>query len=505
MKRMRVPSLTALAALLCAAATAASAQVFDAAAAARVSPAPSGAAAAVTRVSVAGMPSALTTTPAALAPAFAAPASAPSALSAAPAASVAVPASAAAAQAAPALSAAPKRAAADGPTPLQEPLRPGERWHGGDPRMGEGDVLVHDGPRGRELVPLSSFEEPIEPVDWRSSRAKLDRTFDGSRASGRDDDGVPGAPHDGVAPALAKPSAPALKTSAAVPAPARRSFASSLGWKLALGALLFLLTPGIALAQTAGAPITITISSTLSLLAAVRPAASAIGALAGAIYGMSAARSKDGSEVSAAETFSSVLRYGALGGAAVYMLFDVTNMAFAGSTGAGIQPLSSAIVTAALGRTAFQGKFMDAATTSADRIVGAFPAVAAALGISLGVAAGFVAIPAWTTMALGAMTVTGVAVAIYTAVFKLGRSPADGPALMGKGYVLQSLMTGLSLATSGPYLPVIFGLMGAAGFGLVLWATGRELWSLIPKKTPPPPPPGTPAERMTPQSFMVDP
>lgn len=399
------------------------------------------------------------------------------------AAAVQPAASAVAPAAARALSA--KAAAGDGPTPFQEPIRPG----------GPDDVMVHDGPRGRLLVPLSSYEAPETPDGWTTSRSRLNKTFDGSKD--RDDaaaDGPVTGSYGAASAPLARPSAVAAAAPASVPAPASpaRSRAASLGWKIALAVALMVLTPGIALAQTATAPVVITAATTLSILAALRPAASVLGGIAGAVYGMTAARPKDGTEASSGEMFASVLRYGAIGAAGVYMLFDVSSLVFTGPTGAGLQPLSSAVVTAALGRTAFQGKFMDAATTSADRIVGAFPAVAAALGISLAAAVGFVAPPLAVTIALGAMSATGVMTAVYTALFKLGRSPLDGPALMGKGYVLQALMTGLALAVSNPWLHWPFALMGAWGFGLVLWAMGRELLSFLPGRAVPAPAPTTP-------------
>jgi hypothetical protein len=419
-----------------------------------------------------------------LAPSFSAPSVAPSgAAAAAPSAPRA---------AAPALAA--SRAAADGPTPLQEPLQPGERWHGGDPRLGTGDEMVHDGPRGRELVPLSSFENSVEPVGWRSSRAKLDKTFDG--ATGRKDlnDAAPvaGADGSGAAP-LARASASAPRAAAAVPAaPASRARrVIPFAVKAAVAVALLLMVPSVAMAATTAAVGTFSVASTLEIMAAIRPAAAAVGAIAGAVYGMIAARSQDGSETSSGAALSSVLRYGALGGAAVYMLLDVTSLAFIGPTAAGgLQPLSSAVVTAALGRTAFQGKFMDPKTTAADRIIGAFPAVAAALGISLGVVGlGFAATPLAVTAALGAMTVTGVTTALYTALFKLGRSPLDGPDKMGKGFVLQALMLGMALAVTNPYLFWFFAAMGAAGFGLTLWTMGKELLSFLPGRAVPAPAP----------------
>ncbi|MDE2509766.1 MAG: hypothetical protein KGL74_01470, partial [Elusimicrobia bacterium] len=97
--------------------------------------------------------------------------------------------------------------------------------------------------------------------------------------------------------------------------------------------------------------------------------------------------------------------------------------------------------------------------------------------------------PPLAALAMGAMTVTGVATALYAAIFKLGRSPLAGPALMAKGYVLQALMTGMALAVANPYLTWIFAAMGAAGFALVLWTMGRELISFLPGHAEPAPPP----------------
>jgi hypothetical protein len=398
----------------------------------------------------------------------------------------------------PVLAAAPVLpAAADGPTPLQLSHLTGHS----DPRMGTGNEMVHDGPRGRNLVSIREFEAPMTPDGWETTRSLSARTFDGTAARKDLQSAEPAvAPADaaGSASPLARATPAAAKTTASVPAaaPARRS--RVLPWTLnALVLLTLLLMPSIALAAApvaagaaAAVPLTMSVAQTVGILAAIRPAASAVGAIAGAIYGMIVSRPKDGSEASSGEMLSSVLRYGALGGASVYMLLDVTSLAFIGPTAAGgLQPLSSAVVTAALGRTAFQGKFLDAATSSADRIVGAFPAVAAALGISLGVVGfGLIAPPLTLTIAMGAMTVTGVAVALYSALFKLGRSPLDGPSRMAKGYVLQALMTGLSLAVTNPYLAWIFAAMGAAGFGFVLWTMGKELLSFLPGRGTPLPP-----------------
>jgi len=48
---------------------------------------------------------------------------------------------------------------------------------------------------------------------------------------------------------------------------------------------------------------------------------------------------------------------------------------------------------------------------------------------------------------------------------------------MAKGYVVQALMMGLALAMTNPWLFWSFALMGAAGFGLVLYTTALEVWA----------------------------
>jgi len=124
------------------------------------------------------------------------------------------------------------------------------------------------------------------------------------------------------------------------------------------------------------------------------------------------------------------MRYGVLGGAGVYALLDVTQLVFSGTAAIGLQPLTSAVAIAALGRTAFQDKFMDPATSSADRVFGAFPAVAAAVGISvtMGVAALAVpTLPLAVTIATAAMAATGVATALYAALFKPAARRSTAP------------------------------------------------------------------------------
>jgi hypothetical protein len=433
----------------------------------------------------------------------ASPALAASALTAIPAASVsaAAPApSAASAAAAPAparaLAAAP--AAADGPTPLQAPLRPGEH---GDPRMGTGDTMVHDGPRGRWLVPLSSFEQPLEPSDWNASRGRLNKTFDGSaeRGSAPDVDGK-----DSSAPSiLAKPDALAAsaRTAAALPVPSAspiRRTGTSFAVKALLVAALLLAVPGVALAAPVAGPLAVHAAS-LSFLASIHPTASAAGALAGMIYGMFAARPKDGSAASTGDMFASILRYGVLGGAGAYTLLNLTQLAFGGAA-IGLEPLTSAIAIAALGHTAFQEKFMYPTTTSADRIFSTFPAVAAAVGISVavGLSATALAVPTFAAaLATNLMASTGVATALYAAIFKPGVSPIDGPALMAKGFVLQALMMGLALAMTNQFLFWQFALMGLAGYAMVLYATAREIWAHRPGAPAQPLPPAPPASTGT--------
>jgi hypothetical protein len=274
---------------------------------------------------------------------------------------------------------------------------------------------------------------------------------------------------------------------AAPRAPVRRG--SAFGRAALVAAFVLLALPSFAFAAT-GAP-TFTAAASVSLLAGVQPLASALGAVGGAIYGLIAARPKDGSAPSAGDTFSSMLHYGVLGGAGAYVLLDLTQLAFGAATAlGGLRPLSSAVTTAALGRTAFQGKFADPATSSADRIVGAFPAVAAAVGLSIGIMTALSTAVSLSTVALGAMATTGVVGALYAAIFVPGRSPADGPARMAKGYVLQALMSGLAIALTNPWLVWPFAALGAAGFALVLWTIGRELLSRLPASasTPPAPP-----------------
>ncbi|MFI5350053.1 MAG: hypothetical protein ACHQ2Z_10950 [Elusimicrobiota bacterium] len=293
----------------------------------------------------------------------------------------------------------------------------------------------------------------------------------------------------------AVPSA-AASAKAVPPAARSKRTGMSLGAKALIVAALLIAIPGLALAAPVAGPIGATAAASLSLLASLQPLAAAAGALAGAIYGMFAARPKDGSAASSGEVFSSILHYGVLGGAGAYVLMDLSQIVFTGASAIGLQPLTSAIAIAALGRTAFQDKFTDPNTTGADRIMGAFPAVAAAVGISVGVIASALVLPTLTfVIATSLMAVTGVATAFYASTYKPARSYAAGPSMMAKGYVLQALMMGLALAVKSPFLFWPFAAMGAAGFALVLWATALQIWSLRPgapaQPLPPSPPPKT--------------
>lgn len=240
---------------------------------------------------------------------------------------------------------------------------------------------------------------------------------------------------------------------------------------------LVLALPGIAMAAAPGAA---TVAS-VSLLSSVHPLATAFAAVAGSVYGLIAAHKKEGGAPSSGEALASVLRYGILAGAGTYVLLGLTQGLFMGFTAETVAPLPTALATAALGQSAFQGKFTDPTSTPADRIMGAFPAIAAAVGISVGV----VALSALTlslpfTLAAGAMSVTGVASAFYAALYKPGKSSADGAAAMGRGYVLQSLMTGLALTVTNPYLIAPFALLALWGFWNVISATSREMWGALP-------------------------
>src|SRR5262249_28451550 len=156
---------------------------------------------------------------------------------------------------------------------------------------------------------------------------------------------------------------------------------------------------------------------------------------------------------------------GVTGAAGVYLLLGLAQVPFVGLSAIGSNPLATAVATAVLGRNAFQGSFTDPSKSSADRIMGAFPAVAAALGLSAGIAAvTFAAAPVslLAATATGMMTITGISSAIYAAMYTPGKSPAAGPASMTRGYVLQTLMSGMALAVAAnPYTVLPFAVLGA--------------------------------------------
>jgi hypothetical protein len=282
---------------------------------------------------------------------------------------------------------------------------------------------------------------------------------------------------------------PAMKASAASqdvqpPSPSPVQTTRSRGFSrvataVLIGALILALP---ATAFAAGVP-ALAAGTSLAWLSSIHPTASALAGVAGAVYGVVAAHRNSATPPSAGEILSAAVRYGLLSGAGTYFLLDLVKVPFLGLAAAGVNPLPAAVATAALGQSAFQGKFADPATSSADRIMSAFPAVASALGLSVGV--GALLMSAGTAMLLStltvnAMAVTGVAAAIFAALFQPGRSSAAGPAAMAKGYVLQSLMSGLALAVTNPYLMVPFLALAAWGFWDVVSTAGGELLALLP-------------------------
>lgn len=253
----------------------------------------------------------------------------------------------------------------------------------------------------------------------------------------------------------------------------RRSF---LG-RAALAAGVFIAQPAMAIAAQAPAIIEPGAMTIISLYA---PLATAITAVLGALFGLWSSRSKDGSSANAGQVFSTAMSYGAIAGAAAFALIDLTQVLFLGASAAALAPLTFAVVTASLAQSAFSAKFMDPATTPADRIMGAFPAVAMAFGLGIGA---FALIAPTGLLALSTMMLmaTSAATALYTALFRLEKSAAGGPAAMGRGFVLQTLMTGLALALGpSPYALFFFGL-GVLGFASVMRTTATEFWASVPE------------------------
>lgn len=280
--------------------------------------------------------------------------------------------------------------------------------------------------------------------------AKLDAMFDGS------------ASRSGEADAVAAPAAKPV-----------RSFLR----RAAFAAGVFIATPGIALAAQAPAVVE---PGAMAIIGSYSPLATAIAAVIGALFGLWSSRSRDGGAVNAGHVFASALSSGAITGAAAFTLIDLTKVAFLGASAAALTPLTAAVATAALAQTAFAAKFMDPGTTPADRIMGAFPAVAMAFGLSVGAVA---FLPAATMLTVGtaALMITGAATALFTALFRLEKSPATGPAAMGRGFVLQALMTGLALALGPTPYALFFFALGMVGFALVMSATAKEIWAAVPQ------------------------
>jgi len=290
----------------------------------------------------------------------------------------------------------------------------------------------------------------IEDQQAPANGAKLDTMFDGAttRAEG----------------------------AAAVAAPAVKPARTFLG-RAALSAGVFLATPGIALAAAAPAAAE---AGKMLLVSDYAPLATAIAAVIGALFGLWSTRTKDGSSANAGQVFSATLSHGAIAGAAAFALIDLVKVAFLGASGAALAPLTAAVATAALAQSAFAAKFTDPATTPADRVMGAFPAVAMAFGLGIG-AVTLLAPVGVLALSTAALMATGAATALYTALFRLEKSPAGGPAAMGRGFVLQTVMTGLALSLGPTPYGLFFLALGGWGFLTVMRTTSAEVWSVVPE------------------------
>ncbi len=261
----------------------------------------------------------------------------------------------------------------------------------------------------------------------------------------------------------------------AAPSPAAGRRTGRLAAAVAGG--VFLTQPAVALAAAVPAAVD---PGALALIGFYAPLATVVAAVIGALYGLWSSRSPDGTPGNAGHVFASALSHGAIAGAAAFTLFDLTSMAFLGTTAAALTPLTAAVATAALAQAAFAAKFMLPATTPAERVMGAFPAVAMSFGLSL-TASAFLAPSLMLTLGTAALMLTGAATALFTAIFRLDGSPAGGPAAMGRGFVLQVLMTGLALALGpSPYAYFFFAL-GLWGFATVMQAAAKEAWAALPK------------------------
>ncbi len=311
---------------------------------------------------------------------------------------------------------------------------------------------------------------------------RLDKMYDGLSKRGASDsiDAVAAVPSRQLGTRLGR-SLPGseVKTdvSAPTPAPARPVRAAISKTTLAVGVALAALMLGLSTIALAGAAPVVTASASLMWLASAQPLASAGAAVVGALYGLFAAHRKAG-ETGTPEVLSSVLRYGVMAGAGVFVLMNLTQALFLGLPFLAANPVTSSVATAALGQSAFQGKFTEAATTPADRLMTAFPAVAAALGLSLGIA--FMAPSMLLAASVGAMSLAGIAAAVYAAVYQPGKSATDGPSKMARGFVLLSLMTGIGLALTDPLMVAPFAIMAAYGLWEVVSTSFKALVAAMP-------------------------
>jgi hypothetical protein len=261
------------------------------------------------------------------------------------------------------------------------------------------------------------------------------------------------------------PKAPAAPKTSAV----GKGVIAAVGVLAVGGALLA--APTFALAASGGFAV--------SALAYVHPLASVGAAVVGAVYGLIVARKPDGSSPGTADILASVIRHAIIAGAGTYVATDLAAVYLMGFPPLALSPLPVTLATAAMAQSAFQGKFADPATSTADRILGAFPAVAGALGLNIGV---FMVSPGLIlSAAIGAMSVTGAAAAIYAAVYQPGKSADSGPAAMARGFVLQGLMTGLALSMTSPYMAAPFAALALWGFWDVLSTTLMALAARLPE------------------------
>lgn len=309
-----------------------------------------------------------------------------------------------------------------------------------------------------------------------SLETSLDLSFDGG-ALRRAADAVPFGPASARAASLSRPGAAATAVTEPAapqaPAPAKRSvprtgLAAAIA-VLAIAGALFA-APSFAIGAAGGVA--------AAAMSYAHPLGGVVGAAVGAAYGLVVARKADGSAPGTAELLSSIIRHALIAGAGTYIAFDLAAVYLMGMSPLAMSPLPVTLATAALAQGAFQGKFAEPATTPADRILGAFPAIAAALGLNIGV---FFAAPTLlVTAAIGTMSATGLAAAIYAAVYQPGKSAGEGPAAMTRGFVLQSLMTGLALSMTSPYLVAPFLALAAWGFWDVISTTVSAVEARLP-------------------------